>query len=100
MSSAEPSQSVAPPSNAAAVGARSVFVSYASQDAALADQVCAALEAGGFPCWIAPRDVRPGAPYAAAIVEAINACRLARTPLALAERIVGGARDLKHRPDP
>jgi TolB-like protein/Flp pilus assembly protein TadD len=28
------------------------------------------------PCWIAPRDVRAGEPYAAAIVEAINACRL------------------------
>jgi TIR domain len=55
---------------------RSIFISYASQDAALANTVCAALETAGLPCWIAPRDVRPGEAYAAAIVEAINACRL------------------------
>jgi hypothetical protein len=53
-----------------------VFISYASADAAIAEQACAALEAAGMPCWIAPRDVRPGDPYAAAIVEAINDCRL------------------------
>ena len=53
-----------------------VFISYASADAGIAEQACAALEAAGVPCWIAPRDVRPGDPYAAAIVEAINACRL------------------------
>jgi serine/threonine-protein kinase len=55
---------------------RFVFISYASQDVAAADNVCAALEKAGQPCWIAPRDVRPGEPYAAAIVEAINACRM------------------------
>ncbi|MGC1389250.1 MAG: TIR domain-containing protein [Steroidobacteraceae bacterium] len=55
---------------------RTVFVSYASADAGIAEQACAALEAAGVPCWIAPRDVRPGDPYAAAIVEAINGCRL------------------------
>jgi TolB-like protein/Tfp pilus assembly protein PilF len=55
---------------------RTVFISYASEDVAVADKVCSALEAAGFPCWIAPRDVRAGEPYAAAIVEAINACRL------------------------
>jgi len=38
--------------------------------------VCTTLEAAGFTCWIAPRDVRAGEPYAAAIVAAINACRL------------------------
>jgi TolB-like protein len=53
-----------------------VFISYASYDAAVAGRICSALEAAGFPCWIAPRDVRPGEPYAAAIVEAINACRI------------------------
>jgi TolB-like protein/Tfp pilus assembly protein PilF len=55
---------------------KSIFISYASQDIVAANKVCAALEAAGLPCWIAPRDVRPGEPYAAAIVEAINACRL------------------------
>jgi len=53
-----------------------VFISYASHDDAVAGRICAALEVAGFPCWIAPRDVRPGQPYAAAIVEAINACRM------------------------
>ena len=55
---------------------KSIFISYASQDLALANTVCAALETAGLRCWIAPRDVRPGEAYAAAIVEAINACRL------------------------
>jgi TolB-like protein len=50
------------------------FISYASQDAAVANRICSALEQAGLPCWIAPRDVRAGEPYAAAIVEAINAC--------------------------
>lgn len=66
--------SSAPAATADAV--KSIFISYASQDIVAANTVCAALEAAGLPCWIAPRDVRPGEPYAAAIVEAINACRL------------------------
>jgi TolB-like protein/Flp pilus assembly protein TadD len=49
-----------------------VFISYASQDAAVAQRLCATLEAAGFPCWIAPRDVEAGALYADAIVRAIN----------------------------
>ncbi len=49
-----------------------LFISYASQDAAAAERLCAALEAAGFPCWMAPRDVEAGAPYADAIVRAIN----------------------------
>jgi TolB-like protein len=53
-----------------------VFISYASQEAAIADRIRAALEAAGILCWIAPRDVRAGQSYAAAIVEAINSCRM------------------------
>jgi TolB-like protein/tetratricopeptide (TPR) repeat protein len=49
-----------------------VFISYASQDAAVAERLCATLEAAGLPCWIAPRDVEAGALYADAIVRAIN----------------------------
>jgi TolB-like protein len=49
-----------------------VFVSYASQDAAVANSVVANLEQHGLKCWIAPRDVKPGAQYADAIVRAIN----------------------------
>jgi TolB-like protein len=60
----------------AADAVRPVFVSYASQDVVVAHRICAALEAAGLRCWIAPRDVRAGEPYAAAIVEAINSCRM------------------------
>ena len=57
--------------NQASAG-RDVFVSYASQDEAVANAVVEALEQQGIRCWIAPRDVRPGALYADAIVRAIN----------------------------
>jgi len=53
-----------------------LFLSYASQDRAIADALCLALEKAGFPCWMAPRDVPPGHSYAATIVEAINDCRM------------------------
>jgi TIR domain len=49
-----------------------VFVSYASADAAVANTMIETLERGGLRCWIAPRDVTPGAQYADAIVGAIN----------------------------
>ncbi len=49
-----------------------VFVSYASQDAAVAAALVEVLERHGIACWIAPRDVKPGAQYADAIVRAIN----------------------------
>ncbi len=50
----------------------SVFISYASQDAAVAAPLVEALERHGISCWMAPRDVRPGTVYADAIVRAIN----------------------------
>ena len=49
-----------------------VFISYASQDAAVANAIVENLEQQGLQCWLAPRDVRPGAQYADAIVGAIN----------------------------
>jgi hypothetical protein len=52
--------------------ARDVFISYASADNKTADEVCAALEASGISCWIAPRNVKPGVDYAASIVDAIR----------------------------
>src|SRR5271165_6105451 len=48
------------------------FISYASSDAAVANSIVADLEKQGAPCWMAPRDVRPGTEYADAIVAAIN----------------------------
>jgi TolB-like protein/Tfp pilus assembly protein PilF len=52
---------------------RDVFVSYASQDLAIANSVVEALETRGIRCWVAPRDVTPGEFYADAIVHAIDA---------------------------
>jgi TolB-like protein/tetratricopeptide (TPR) repeat protein len=61
-----------PPGASASAGFRTLFLSYASPDAAVANQVCEFLESRGVPCWMAPRDVKPGAAYADAIVRAIN----------------------------
>jgi TolB-like protein len=61
-----------PPRSAVAGSSRPVFISYASQDVAIAQKVCSALEAAGFPCWIAPRNVVPGTMYADGIVHAID----------------------------
>jgi tetratricopeptide (TPR) repeat protein len=56
--------------------AHDVFISYSSKDKATADAVCAALEAHGVRCWIAPRDVMGGVPYGEALIDGINASRL------------------------
>jgi len=55
---------------------RDVFISYSSKDRSIADSLCAALEAGGMSTWIAPRDIAPGAQYGAAIIGALDACRM------------------------
>ena len=52
-----------------------VFISYASQDVAVADAIVATLEGHGVACWIAPRDVQAGALYADAIVRAISGAK-------------------------
>ena len=56
--------------------AHNVFISYASQDKAIADAVCATLESNQVRCWIAPRDILPGVPYTEALTEALRACRI------------------------
>jgi TolB-like protein/Flp pilus assembly protein TadD len=66
------SESPSGPAEATAGAARHLFISYASQDAGVAQNACSALEAAGFLCWMAPRDVKPGAQYADSIVRAIN----------------------------
>ena len=66
----------APEALRAPSGTRDVFISYASQDAAVADAVVGALERAGLKCWIAPRDVVPGALYADEIVRAINEAKV------------------------
>ena len=56
--------------------AREVFISYSSQDKPTADAMCAALERSGMRCWIAPRDIAPGANWGEAIVEGIKVSRV------------------------
>jgi TolB-like protein/Flp pilus assembly protein TadD len=57
-------------------GSIHVFISYASQDVAVADRIVETLERHGLKCWIAPRDVVPGESYAGAIVHAIDATKV------------------------
>ena len=75
---------------AAAPGSQSrVFISYASHDAAVAQKACSALEAAGYPCWIAPRNVVPGTLYADGIVHAIDESSI--LVLILSERAIASA---------
>src|SRR5437870_1949252 len=53
-----------------------VFLSYSSKDANVANGMCAALEAKRIRCWMAPRDVLPGKPWAGAILDAISDARV------------------------
>lgn len=56
--------------------AMTVFISHASADEDTALKICAILEGGGFPCWIASRDVEPGANYQSEIVQAIRSAKV------------------------
>ncbi|HAH65240.1 MAG TPA: toll/interleukin-1 receptor domain-containing protein, partial [Rhizobiales bacterium] len=53
-----------------------VFISYSSKDKPIADAVCAGLEANGLRCWIAPRDILPGADWGGAIIDAITGSKV------------------------
>jgi tetratricopeptide (TPR) repeat protein len=53
-----------------------LFISYSARDKTVADTVCSRLEAMGIRCWIAPRDVSPGADWSESIVTAIEDCRI------------------------
>jgi limonene-1,2-epoxide hydrolase len=57
-------------------GAHGVFISYASQDAAVANAAVVALERQSLKCWIAPRDVTPDTLYADDIIRAINGVKV------------------------
>lgn len=52
-----------------------VFISYATEDRAVAGLMCRVIEATGTKCWMAPRDILGGVPYPEAIVKAIDASR-------------------------
>ncbi len=55
--------------------AHDVFISYSSKDKPAADATCAVLESKGIRCWMAPRDITPGADWGETIVDAIHSSR-------------------------
>ncbi len=54
---------------------RPIFISYSSSDKVVADQICVALERAGYGCWIAPRNIEPGADYPAAVLDGLRGAR-------------------------
>lgn len=52
-----------------------VFVSYATPDREAAFRIAEQLEAQSVSCWIAPRDVAPGAEYGQAIIDGIEGAK-------------------------
>ena len=56
--------------------AHDVFVSHSVKDKLVADAIVARLEAESVRCWVAPRDVVPGADWGESIVDAIESSRI------------------------
>jgi tetratricopeptide (TPR) repeat protein len=53
-----------------------VFISHSSKDRETADTICVHLESAGIKCWIAPRDIEPGATWTKGIMQGLEACRV------------------------
>jgi len=53
-----------------------VFISHSVKDERIADAVLAKLEAESVSCWVAPRDVVPGADWGESIINAIESSRI------------------------
>jgi parallel beta-helix repeat protein len=64
-----------------------LFISYSSVDQETAEALCAALEADGIRCWIAPRDVKGGRPYSGQITQAIRESRVLLLLLSVASNM-------------
>ena len=57
--------------------AHDVFISYASSDRSVANAVCSQLESiHRVRCWIAPRDITPGASWAESIIDALDTAKI------------------------
>src|SRR5215831_748342 len=56
--------------------AHDVFVSHSVKDKAVAEAVVTRLETDSVTCWIAPRDVMPGADWGESIIDAIESSRI------------------------
>jgi predicted ATPase len=55
--------------------AHDIFISYSSQDKDAADTICSGLEARGIRCWMTPRDIVPGMPWAESIIDALETAK-------------------------
>ena len=55
---------------------REIFISYSSADAAVANEICEGLESAGLLCWIAPRNIDPGATWTSSLMSAISESRI------------------------
>ena len=56
----------------ASIGQRHVFISFASSDAAVAQDAVRSLEQSGLRCWFSDRDIEPANSYPAAITDAVK----------------------------
>ncbi len=56
--------------------AHDVFISYSHKDKSVADAVCSIMEKNEIRCWIAPRDITPGMPFAEAIIDSIKGSKV------------------------
>ena len=56
--------------------AAKAFISHSSKDEAIAEAICQHLESAGVPCWIAPRDIEPGADWIEGILRGIASSRI------------------------
>lgn len=56
--------------------AHDVFISYSSENKAIANEVLSTLENRNIRCWIAPRDIPPGKLYGAALINAIKSAQI------------------------
>ncbi|HEX4228970.1 MAG TPA: TIR domain-containing protein [Bryobacteraceae bacterium] len=53
-----------------------VFISYKSPDLASAERICSALESREIECWMAPRDIPPGADWPSAVLHGIRGAKV------------------------
>jgi len=56
--------------------AHDVFISYSHKDKKVTDAACSILEQNNIRCWIAPRDITPGVPFAEAIIDGIKGAKV------------------------
>ena len=56
--------------------AHDIFLSYSHKDKSVADAICSVMEKKGISCWIAPRDINPGVPFAEAIIDGITGAKV------------------------